>query len=48
VTVSVGVALWPRDGTSPQAVIKCADQALYRSKQTGRDRVTMWEASAEA
>lgn len=48
VTVSVGVALWPQDGASPQAVIKCADQALYRSKQTGRDRVTMWEASAEA
>lgn len=48
VTVSVGVALWPQDGASPQAVIKCADQALYRSKQTGRDRVTMWEAAAEA
>jgi len=48
VTVSVGVALWPRDGVSPQAVIKCADQALYQSKQSGRDRVTMWEAAAEA
>jgi len=44
----VGVALWPRDGVSPQAVIKCADQALYQSKQSGRDRVTMWEAAAEA
>ncbi len=48
VTVSVGVALWPRHGASPQAVIKCADQALYQSKQSGRDRVTMWEAAAEA
>ena len=48
VTVSVGVALWPQDGASPQAVIKCADQALYESKQTGRDRVTMWDAVAKA
>ena len=46
VTVSVGVALWPRDGESPQAVIKCADQALYQSKQDGRDRVTLWAGGA--
>lgn len=48
VTVSVGVALWPRDGAAPQAVIECADQALYRSKQAGRNRVTMWVAAADA
>ncbi|MEN4921213.1 sensor domain-containing diguanylate cyclase [Achromobacter spanius] len=46
VTVSVGVALWPRDGESPQEVIKCADQALYLSKQGGRDRVTRWAGGA--
>lgn len=48
VTVSVGVALWPRDGASPQAVIERADQALYQSKQAGRNRVTIWEAAADA
>lgn len=44
VTVSVGVALWPLHGESPQAVVKAADQALYASKQGGRDRVTLWQA----
>ena len=45
VTVSIGVALWPRDGAAPQAVIERADQALYASKQDGRNRVTLWRAS---
>ncbi|MNV58834.1 Diguanylate cyclase DosC [compost metagenome] len=41
-TVSVGVALWPQHGKTPQAVVKCADQALYASKEAGRNRVTLW------
>ncbi|MHC3907319.1 sensor domain-containing diguanylate cyclase [Achromobacter marplatensis] len=43
VTVSVGIALWPQHGKSPQAVVKCADQALYASKASGRNRVTLWK-----
>jgi len=43
VTVSVGVALWPQHGNSAEAVIKCADMALYASKEAGRNRVTLWE-----
>jgi diguanylate cyclase (GGDEF)-like protein len=46
VTVSVGVALWPEDGDSSQAVIQRADQALYASKQAGRNRVTRWRGLA--
>ncbi|MBB1593129.1 diguanylate cyclase [Achromobacter sp. UMC46] len=42
-TVSVGVALWPQHGKSPQAVVKCADEALYASKAAGRNRVTLWK-----
>jgi len=43
VTVSVGVALWPQHGNSPEAVVKCADLALYASKEAGRNRVTLWK-----
>jgi diguanylate cyclase (GGDEF)-like protein len=43
VTISVGIALWPQHGKSPEAVVKCADQALYASKSGGRNRVTLWE-----
>lgn len=38
VTVSAGVAAW-RPGEDADALVACADQALYRSKSSGRDRV---------
>jgi diguanylate cyclase (GGDEF)-like protein len=36
VTVSVGVAVAPDDGTVPEQLLKCADLALYKSKAQGR------------
>lgn len=41
VSVSIGGA-WYRDQEAPEAFVDRADQALYRSKQAGRNRVT-WE-----
>ncbi|MGB7212339.1 MAG: diguanylate cyclase [Gemmatimonadales bacterium] len=40
VTVSIGLALFPQHGRTPDALIVAADEALYRSKQEGRNRVT--------
>ncbi len=39
VTVSVGVASFPEDGTDALAIIDYADRALYEAKRLGRDRV---------
>ncbi len=39
VTVSIGLATFPRDGDSGTSLISAADQALYAAKQDGRNRV---------
>jgi diguanylate cyclase (GGDEF)-like protein/putative nucleotidyltransferase with HDIG domain len=39
VTVSIGVASFPRDGTDPNELIHQADLAVYRAKLQGRNRV---------
>ena len=39
VTVSIGVAEIPSDGTDMRTVIDCADQRLYQAKRGGRNRV---------
>lgn len=38
-SVSIGVAMYPRDGRTPEELKRAADQALYRAKRGGRDRV---------
>jgi len=40
-TVSLGVASWPADGVMAEEIIHCADVALYRAKQTGRNRTCL-------
>jgi diguanylate cyclase (GGDEF)-like protein len=39
ITISVGVAAFPVQGSTPQAVLRAADQALYEAKAEGRNRV---------
>ncbi|RZZ85039.1 sensor domain-containing diguanylate cyclase [Pseudoxanthomonas winnipegensis] len=39
VTVSIGLACFPHDGQEPEALLRSADQALYRAKAQGRNRV---------
>ena len=38
-TISIGVAAFPEDGRTPELLLRRADEALYRAKKTGRDRV---------
>jgi two-component system cell cycle response regulator len=39
ITVSVGVAAYPVDGGTAEDIVRAADQAMYRAKRAGRDRV---------
>ncbi len=39
VTISVGVAGYPEHGNVPETLMKAADEALYRAKRAGRNRV---------
>lgn len=48
VTVSIGAARWPDDDADAGAVLKCADQALYQAKTTGRNQVVTWVAGANS
>ncbi|MBD3277648.1 MAG: diguanylate cyclase, partial [Candidatus Aegiribacteria sp.] len=47
VTVSVGVStMIPSSDSDPEALIRRADKALYRSKKSGRNRLTSYEKTA--
>jgi diguanylate cyclase (GGDEF)-like protein len=37
VTVSIGVSIFPADGSDSQALLKAADVAMYRAKEMGRN-----------
>ena len=44
VGLSIGVAMAPSDGTSPDELLRAADTALYRSKHDGRGRYCFFSA----
>lgn len=43
ITVSIGVAFYPKDGEKIEEVIKRADQAMYKVKQTTRNNVCLYD-----
>ncbi|EAQ98842.1 two-component system response regulator [Congregibacter litoralis] len=46
--VSIGAALCPADTTAPNQLMKCADIAMYRSKQSGKNKICFYEARYQA
>jgi diguanylate cyclase (GGDEF)-like protein len=42
VTASMGIACYPSDGRESRELLAHADEALYRSKQEGRNRTTLY------
>jgi diguanylate cyclase (GGDEF)-like protein len=47
-TASVGVALAPADGSTPERILKSADLALYKSKADGRNCVRFFMPDMDA
>jgi diguanylate cyclase (GGDEF)-like protein/putative nucleotidyltransferase with HDIG domain len=43
-TVSFGIATFPLHGSSPEALLRAADQALYAAKRLGRNRTVISSA----
>jgi HD-GYP domain-containing protein (c-di-GMP phosphodiesterase class II) len=48
ITMSVGVANWPNDGVMKEEIIGRADAALYKAKQTGRNRTCLSSEGVQA
>ncbi len=42
VTVSIGISTFPVDAQDPGMIIEASDKALYLSKETGRNRVSVY------
>ena len=43
-TMSGGIAAYPRDGVHPEALLSCAAQGLYVAKAEGKNRIQFYEA----
>jgi diguanylate cyclase (GGDEF)-like protein len=41
ITASIGIAEFPMHGLNPDEVMKAADTAMYKSKQSGRNRISI-------
>src|SRR5262249_7282337 len=44
ISISVGIATFPTDGTTPETSLKSADTALYKAKANGRNCVVLANA----
>jgi diguanylate cyclase (GGDEF)-like protein len=47
VTISIGLAVYPADGNSGEALLRSADKALYAAKHAGRNRVVIASAVSD-
>jgi diguanylate cyclase (GGDEF)-like protein len=48
ITVSIGVAQAPKDGTTTEEILRAADEALYAAKNSGRDRIEVYQVNSSS
>lgn len=45
ISTSIGISLFPNDGDDVETLLKCADSAMYRAKELGRNQAQLFTAS---
>lgn len=45
ISVSIGIAFYPQDASSPVALLEAADQAMYKAKKSGSSRMCFFDTS---
>ena len=48
ISFSIGIAVFPEDGETAEALLAKADEALYQAKRAGRGRIAKYESQAAA
>lgn len=48
VSASIGVTLFPGDGGDPDQLLRHADQAMYKAKQSGKNRFSIFDPTLES
>ncbi len=47
ISASIGIALFPQDGENAEKLLSAADIAMYRSKEAGKNRCTLFEQTMQ-
>ncbi len=47
ITISAGIAAYPKDGETALDLVQKADQALYRAKRSGRNQTCIYDAKVD-
>src|SRR5437762_2495491 len=48
VTTSIGISVFPADGSDPETLVRNADSAMYRAKDQGRDNYQLYAPAMNA
>ena len=48
ISASIGVTLYPTDATDPDLLLRHADQAMYKAKQSGKNRFCIFDPTLES